>query len=267
MSLTYAIGVGSNHYVACAITSVPLAKPTLETLKAANAATAWSAVFGSDDTLPSGGVVVSVPVGAPAITAALRDADGNVPAGVTVTVTRPDGTTVEAPIEPSDPANTVTIVAGSLITLLELNPQPGDWRIEVDSAYAGHLDYGFYFSTLPSADAPSVMDVTLSKMANPETLAILSSDEESWACFWCKIGCYALGVVIAAAATIGISIVTAGVAPACIAALAGFLGVTATVAGALVAGAITAVAASAAIAASYICSWANVCPAPSSTPV
>jgi hypothetical protein len=266
MPLSFAIGVGADHYVACAITSVPLTAQD-ERPDPSNPLTAWSALFATDDPLPEGGVVVSVPAGAPAITATLRDSAGNVPVGVTVTITRPDGTVIDAPSEPTDPSIAVTILNGSLVTLLDLNPQPGDWRINIESSYSGQLDYGFYFSTLPSANGPAVMASTLSKMADGEIAAKLSklAGLESTECFWCKIGCYALGVVIAALAAIGITIVTAGTAaPVAIASLGTFLGVSTMIAGGLVAGAITAVASSAAIAASYICSWANVCPAPSS---
>lgn len=260
--LNYKIGTGPNHYVACVIATLPADS----TAALADPLTAWSAVFAADTALPAGGITVSVPVGAPSLTAALRDADGNIPSNVIVTVTQPDGTILDQPTEPFDPERVVTILEGSLVNLLVRDPQPGDWKIDVVSTNNDDVDYGFLFSTVPSSDGPATVDATLRAMADPNlakryaTLAGLVSTE----CFWCKIGCYALAVILTALAAAGATFITAGAAP--VVALTALLGVAASTAVAMLTAALAAIAASVDIAVTYICSWANVCEAPSARP-
>lgn len=258
--LNYKIGKGPNQYVACVITTLPTSGSD-EVAAAGNALTTWSALFEADTVLPSEGVVVTIPAGAPVLSATLRDSSGNIPADVMVTVTQPDGTILNDPTEPSDPHRVVTILEGSLVNLMVHDPAPGEWRIQVESTNPGQLDYGFFFSTVPSANGPATIDQTLSRMANPgvakslATLAGLGSTE----CFWCKIGCYAIAVILSALAAAGATYITAGALP--VAALVSLLGILPATSVALVTGALAALAVSADIAVSYICQWANVCPA------
>jgi hypothetical protein len=256
--LNYSIGIGENDYVACIIAPAP---PTGRDKSAFR--TPGLRVLDLADPLPPAGVQVNVPAGAPQVVACLRNAEGNFPANVTVTVTLPDSTVLDTSTEPYDPTTVVQMQGDSISDLLISNPQAGDWTIQMESTN-DEDEYQFFFSTLPTSDVQNTIDATLSSMADADAMEALAVEEGldggSWGCFWCKVGCAALGVVLVALLTLGASYVTAGAAP--IVALAGFLGVSAVAAVRLVLTAATAIGASVAICIAYICTWAHACSQP-----
>jgi hypothetical protein len=257
--LNYAIGTGANDYVACIIAPAPPSGRDKSAFR-----TPALRVLNVADPVPSGGIQVTVPTGAPQVVASLRDSEGNFPANVTVTVTLPDGTVLNQSTEPYDPTIVVQMQNGSLSDLVVDNPQAGQWTIQAESTNTDD-EYQFFFSTLPTSDVQNTIEATLSRMADADAMKAVAAEEGlvggSWRCFWCKLGCAALGVVVVALIAAGLTYVTAGAAP--IIALATFLGVAATTAVTLVTAAIAAIGASVAICIAYICSWAHACPTPS----
>lgn len=252
--LFYKTGAGENHYVACIVGPEPKVDlpSRIPAVRALN----------PKEPFPSEGLMLDVPVGSVSVTSALRDLDGNVPSGVTVKITKPDGTPYTQSTEPNAEGTVVEVQAGSVVGLLVVEPEPGQWKIQIESGNEED-EFAFWFSTMPTAEVQSTIDATLSRMADPGALAMIEADfevGESWGCFWCKVGCAALGVIIAGLIVAGATFITAGAAP--IVTLAGAIGwsVAATVAGlqGLVAAGATAIG----IVLAYICSWSNACPSP-----
>ena len=204
--LIYKVETGENDYVVCAIGPKPA--PGQETTRSP-----VLRILDLGDPFPKGGLKVTVPAGATQLAAALRGIEGDVPAGVIVTVTKPDGTVLDQPTEPWDPNLVVQITDNSLVGLLVRDPQQGDWTIQVDSANPD-ADYIFGFSTFPTKDVQQTVDQTLSKMLPAEAREHIEAElDDSWGCFSCKVACYALAVVITALVAAGLTYVTAGAAP------------------------------------------------------
>jgi hypothetical protein len=256
-ALGYRIGVGENHYVACIV--APLEEPGGRSSGAAD-----FRVLDIRDPLPPGGVTVSVPPGAQQVIAALRDVDENVPAGVTVTVRQPDGTAFSQSTEPYASNCVVQMENGSLTDLLVLEPEVGEWTVEVESTDP-EADYQFFFSTLPTADVQGTIDATLGPMINPEArergIAELGA---SWDCIICRVSAGALAITLLSLIAAGVAYVTAGAAP--VAALAAFLGgISSQAAVALVVGLATAGSLSLSKVINEICAWAGACPSSAAT--
>ncbi|HXT88472.1 MAG TPA: hypothetical protein VN714_04355 [Trebonia sp.] len=252
--LLYKTGTGENHYVACIVGPEPKVAPhsRLPALRALN----------PSEPFPAEGLIVDVPAGSVSVTSALRDLEGNVPSGVTVSISRPDGTAYTQSTEPNAEGTVVEVQAGSVVGLLVVDPEPGSWKIQIESANA-EGEFAFWFSTMPTAEVQSTIDVTLTKMADSEALAAIEADfevGESWGCFWCKVGCAALAVVIAGLIVAGATFITAGAAP--VAALAAALSWSAAAVVAGLQGLVAAGATLVGIVLAYICSWSNACPSP-----
>jgi exosortase/archaeosortase len=180
--------------------------------------------------------------------AALRDAEGNFP---------------DQSTEPYADTTVVQMQNGLLSYLVMNNPPSVEWTIQAESTNTDD-EFQFFFSTLPTSDVENTMDTTLASMADEEAVAAVEAEGGivggSWGCWWCQVGCAALGVVLVALIAAGATYITAGAAP--VVALVTLLGCTPAAAVALVTGAVAAIGASVAICIAYTCSWAHACPAP-----
>jgi hypothetical protein len=259
-NLGYVSGSGDNSYVACIIAPTPELGQTQNDFRSP-----LLRVLNFTDTLPSGGVELNVPTGATQLVASLRDAAGMVPPGVTVTVTTPNGTVLNQATEPNASGQVVLMSNGSLTDLVVANPATGKWTIQVEAPTTSD-EFQFFISTIPTADAESIISTTLESMLHPDAKTILGPEfAESWSCTLCKWGCYVLAGTIAILVILGLTYISVQAAP--IAALAGFLGVTAEVAKGLLIGVVPIlVGFGTDKVAEYICSWANVCSEPSTSP-
>jgi hypothetical protein len=256
-NLVYKIGTGNHRYVACVVGPEP--KP-----EAAVRIPALRA-FNLSDPFPAEGLVIDVPDGAVNVTAALRDLDGDVPSGVNVSITRPDGSTYTQSTGPNAEGTVVQEVSGSLVGLLVAEPEPGQWKIEITSTNEED-EFAFWFGTMPTGEVQSTIDQTLTEMADPDALPAIEAEfaeGESWGCFWCKVGCAALGVVVAALIAAGATFITAGAAG--VVALAALLSWAATTVVAVLTGVAAAGAATLGIVIAYICTWSKACPATDET--
>jgi hypothetical protein len=252
--LLYKTGTGDHQYVACVVGPEPKADlpRRLPALRALN----------PSDPFPAEGLMVDVPAGSVNVTSALRDLDGNVPSGVTVTISKPDGSAYTERTKPNAEGTVVEVQAGSVVGLLVVDPEPGKWKIQITSENEAD-EFAFWFSTMPTAEVQSTIDATLTKMADPEALGAIEAEfeaAESWGCFWCKVGCAALAVVIAGLIVAGATVITAGAAP--VVALAGALGWSAVAVVAGLQGLVAAGATAISIVLRYICSWSKACPSP-----
>jgi hypothetical protein len=253
-TLSYVTGTGDNSYVACIIAPTPELGQSQTDFKSP-----LLRVLANNTLLPSNGLTFNVPSGAPQLTASLRDAAGLVPAGVTVTVTMPDGTVLDDPTTPYASGQVVLMQNGSLTDLVVANPQSGDWTVQVTAPNTSD-EFQFFICTIPSADAESTIATTLESMLNPDAKTILGPEfAESWSCTLCKWGSYAIAGVICALAAAGVAYITAGAAP--VGAAASLLnGDVRTVV--LLAGAVAALSLGIEKVAEYICFWANSCDEP-----
>ena len=250
--LSYVSGTGDNSYVACIIAPTPELGQSQNDFHSP-----LLRVLAFNDTLPSGGVELNVPTGAPQLVASLRDAAGMVPPGVTVTVTMPNGTVLNQPTAPNASGQVVLMENGSLTDLVIANPAAGNWTIQV-AAPTTSDEFQFFISTIPTADVDSTITTTLESMLHPDAKTILGDQfAESWGCLLCKWGCYAVAGALAILVAAGATYISAGAAP--IAALATLLGITAELATALVAGAMAALVLGVKTIAEYICHWAHAC--------
>jgi hypothetical protein len=251
---SYDIGAGDNDYVACVIA------PTTDADARARSQSPFLRVLRQSEPLPAAGVQVNVPAGAPQLVASLSDAEGNVPQGVNVTLTRPDGTVLNQQTTPYAEGEVVETRDGYLTACVVGNPQPGNWTIQAESTNDDD-EYQFFFSTGPTANVVATVDATLSSMSDPDALAALEDElGESWGCFWCKLGAWAVAGVLLALIAAGVAYITAAAAP--IAALAAFLSVSTAAATSLVVGIASLVGLGVGGVANYVCYWAHACPQP-----
>jgi hypothetical protein len=254
-TLTYTLGTGANDYVACVVGPSPAPGSTKNDFRSPALR-----VLNRPNPLPAGGVGVEVPAGTPSLSAGLRDPEGNVPQGVTVTVTKPDGTVLDQATEPYASGLVVLMQNGSLVALTMDNPDVGTWNVAVTSSDP-EVEFEFFFSTTPSAAVQATIDATLSGMSDQEALTAVGAELGiSWGCFWCKFGVYAVAVAVVALCAAGIAYVSAATAP--VAALAAYLGMSSAAVVSLVTGVATAISASVGLCAAYICYWATACSQP-----
>jgi hypothetical protein len=254
-NLGYVNGTGDNSYVACIIAPTPelgqsqtdFKSPLLRVLK-------------FDDSLPTGGVKLTVPEGAIQLVGSLRDAAGMIPDGVTVTVTTPTGTVLNQATAPNASGQVVLMANGSLTDLVIDNPAAGQWTIQVVAPTTSD-EFQFFISTVPTADVQDTVQTTLESMLHTNAKTILGPEfAETWKCTICKWGCYALAGAISLLVAGGLAYITAGAAP--IVALASFLGIAATAVATSIIAVINILTFGTRSVVEQICNWANACPAP-----
>jgi hypothetical protein len=216
-----------------------------------------------DEVLPT---TVNVVQGAPSLIGSLIDADGfSVPPGVGLTLTQPDGTVLnsETPIW-SDNLVLHHDSGGNLSGFIVQNPMPGTWQIATHFSDQTEPSFQLFVHTLPVglndvADIDQTLSRTFTQHFSREQIDTLVEKYElgSWACFWCRVGLWAIAALIAVLIATAMSYVTVG--SAAVTALAAALGIAATAALAFIRTLAAVVSAGVGWIVNQICAWTGVC--------
>ena len=260
MTLNYATVNGPSDFVVAAVIPMPINGQTKSKSK-----TPFAGFISSGNPMPEAGFQLNVPQGAPVLIGSLRDENGTIPSGVTVSITKPDGTVLNQATPYTNADLFVVMNDGGVTDLMVANPDPGNWTISVEAPNVPPgFAFSFYISTLPINNIPATFDATLPVLLRDEDIHELRNELGLSDCTWCTFGFYALAaviiVIIAAAAAAGIAILTTATGGAAIPGLvAGAAGTNASIA-AFLTGLATAGDLSIGFVAAYICKWIKVCP-------
>jgi hypothetical protein len=261
MPLNYAIAAGANDYIVACIAPTPVEGQVYNKSQMPHVG-----LINLKDTLTPTGLTFPIAQGSTTLIGTLRDSTGGIPTGVTVTITKPDGTVINQSTPYTNTSIFAVINNGTLTDLIVTNPDPGDWIINVlaPNIPSGY-EFAFYLSTLPTADIPAVFAATLPTIQREITETPPPPDFVGFSmnCTWCTYGSYALAavliVIIAAAAAAGATLTIASLgaaAPAVVAIEAG----TAALWNAFYAGLAATGTLTISGVAAYICQWMKVCP-------
>jgi hypothetical protein len=260
MTLNYATVNGPSDFVVAAVIPMPVNGQTKSKSK-----TPFAGSIFSGNPIPEAGFKLNVPQGAPVLIGSLRDENGTIPAGVTVSITKPDGTVLNQATPYTNANLFVVMNNGGVTDLMVTNPDPGNWTISVEAPYVPPgFAFSFYISTLPINNIPATFDETLPVLLREEDINELRNELGLSDCTWCTFGFYALAavliIIIAAAAAAGIAVLQVSTAGAATPALAAAAVGTNAVIGSLFTGLAAAGDLSIGFVAAYICKWINVCP-------
>lgn len=262
-NLSHVTGTGPYSYAACIICPTAQLRHEQHEFQS-DFKDRFLSALAFNDSMPSSGLHFNVPAGAGQLIASIRDAAGVVPEGVTVTITTPSGTVLNQPTQPSAANMVVLMQNGSLTDLVYINPPSGDWLIKIEAADTSD-EFQFFISTIPTSDVEMTISNTFDGMLHPDLRDSLGANfAVSWDCRFCRIGCYVLGGLLAAAVAAGVAILTEG--SAVVAAVAAFLFVTAIGALDLILNAFANISIGTILAVEYLCYWMGFCPDPAPLP-
>jgi len=218
-----------------------------------------------DDVLPN---TVEVQAGVPFLNGSLSDQDGvSVPPDVIVTLTKPDGTVLstETPIW-SDDLMIHHDADGNLSGFMIKNPDVGTWTIATSVRDATEPNFQLFVSTQPAGldekdDIHATIAETFTEHFAAEDIDRLVAKHSlgSWACFWCRLGLWAIAAAIAVLIMAAMTYVTAQ--SAAIAGLAAALNVAAGAVLNFVRTLVAIAGAGIGWVVNQICAWSGVCSA------
>ncbi len=181
---------------------------------------------------------------------------GTFPAGTQVTVTDPNGNTLQAG---DGDGSIVYFVGNSLQCFIIANPTPGTWKLVANIPPADDSDVYVFISTIPSGDDPYQTMVTAIEQQLDKEAIDAAQDDDSVACWACKIACWGLAVLIAMIAAAGAFTIGLPVSLPAVAAVALFFGFSVAVMTGILLAAIAAIGTAVTIIALNFCAWINAC--------